>query len=347
MRRPTRRAAAAAGALLLFSCATPGAAPGPSVSGLPGWRTEDHAAALAAFETGCAAAIDAQDVRICAKARALGRAGEVAARRFFETSFRVEAPPARGLLTAYFAPVYEARRSPGADFTAPLRGRPADLPAADGKAGGGAPYADRAAIEARAAGDALAWMRPEELFMLQVQGSGALIFGDGGRMKARFDGTNGAPYLAIGGVLRQRGLIGAAAVAQDITSWLATHRGPPADDIMRLDRRYVFFRLEPDDGVDPVGAAGIPLIPGRAIAVDLAAHSLGELFWIDASRPGAAAALPTYRRLAVALDTGGAIKGAARADLYLGRSAAAGLEAGRVRHGLYLYRLAPAVVASP
>jgi membrane-bound lytic murein transglycosylase A len=284
---------------------------------------------------------------MCAKARGLGRAGEVTARRFFETGFRLEAPPAPGLLTAYFAPVYEARRSRGGDYTAPVRPRPADLPVAEGRAGGAAPYADRDVIEARSAVDALAWMRPEELFMLQVQGSGTLIFGDGRRMKARFDGTNAAPYLAVGAVLRQRGLIGADASAQDIAAWLAAHRGEPADAVMRLDRRYVFFRLEPDEGADPVGAAGLPLIAGRSIAVDPAAHPLGELFWIDASSPGIAGALATYRRLAVALDTGGAIKGAGRADLYLGRGAAAGLEAGRVRQGLFLYRLAPAIAASP
>jgi len=340
---PTRRAAAAAGALLLFSCASPGPPPTPSFAGLPGWKTEDHAAALAAFQAGCVAATEPRDALVCARARRLGHAGENVAKRFFETSFRLEASPPPGLLTAYFAPIYEARRSPGGDFTAPVRPRPADLPAADGAA----PYADRAVIETRPAVDVLAWMRPEELFMLQVQGSGTLTFGDGGQMRARFDGTNGAPYLAIGGVLRQRGLISADAAAQDITAWLAAHRGGPADAVMRLDRRYVFFRLEPDEGADPVGAAGLPLIAGRSIAVDSAAHPLGDLFWIDAGSPGIAGALATYRRLAVALDTGGAIKGASRADLYLGRGAAAGLEAGRVRQRLTLYRLAPAPAASP
>src|SRR6185369_13806370 len=99
--------------------------------------------------------------------------------------------------------------------------------------------------------------------------------------------------------------------------------------------------LAEDDGKDPAGAAGAPLIPGRAVAVDLSRHELGELFWIDASAPALSGAFPTYRRLAIALDTGGAIRGDARADLYLGRGPEAGMAAGRVRHTLRLYRLAP------
>jgi membrane-bound lytic murein transglycosylase A len=90
-----------------------------------------------------------------------------------------------------------------------------------------------------------------------------------------------------------------------------------------------------------VGAAGIPLPAGRAIAVDAGKHALGELFWLDAGAPKLAGAFPAYRRLAVALDVGGAIKGDVRADLYTGTGPAAGAEAGRVRHELRLYRLVP------
>jgi membrane-bound lytic murein transglycosylase A len=110
---------------------------------------------------------------------------------------------------------------------------------------------------------------------------------------------------------------------------------------MRLNPRYAFFRLAPDDGLPPMGAAGIPLPAGRAIAVDLSRHSLGELYWIDGTTPLLAGAFPAYRRLVTALDTGGAIKGDIRADLYLGQGPAAGAEAGRVRHTLRLHRLVP------
>jgi len=92
-----------------------------------------------------------------------------------------------------------------------------------------------------------------------------------------------------------------------------------------------------------VGAAGAPLPPGRAIAVDPARHAMGEVFWLDAASPTLAGAFPAYRRLALALDTGGAIKGDVRADLYMGLGPEAGVEAGRVRHVLKMYRLAPRV----
>jgi membrane-bound lytic murein transglycosylase A len=327
-------AAAAAIALLLISCATKGASPGPSFTDLPGWKADDHAAALVAFQASCVATRTLRPARACARAAALSGADEAQARRFFESNFTLEAAAGPGLLTAYYAPVYQARRFRVGDFTAPVRPRPADLPPADWGAGGGAPYADRAAIEAAPAAGALAWMRPEELFLLQVQGSGALVFDDGRRTKVGFAGTNGAPYLAVGAVMRQRGLIGSDASADDIRAWLAANRGEGAEAIMRLDPRYVFFRLAPDDGTDPVGAAGVRLIAGRAIAVDPAAHALGELLWLDAASPTIAGAFLRYRRLTVALDTGAAIRGSARADLYLGRSPAAGLEAGRVRHVL-------------
>src|SRR5690606_24727667 len=119
-----------------------------------------------------------------------------------------------------------------------------------------------------------------------------------------------------------------------IRQWLADNRGPRAQRVMALNPRYVFFNLGPDDGREAVGAAGQPLPAGRAIAVDPTHNALGGLYWIDAEAPKLAGAFPTYRRAVVALDTGGAIKGAVRADLYMGTGPAAGTEAGRVRHNL-------------
>ena len=133
--------------------------------------------------------------------------------------------------------------------------------------------------------------------------------------------------------------------ADAIRGWLAAHAGAQAQAVMDLDLRYVFFRLAPDDGRDPAGAAGVPLPPGRALAVDPSRHGYGELYWNDASAPVLAGAARSYRRLALALDTGSAIRGDIRADLYTGRGEAAGAEAGRVRHTLRLVRLVP--VAAP
>jgi membrane-bound lytic murein transglycosylase A len=334
--------------------APPSVAPAPTVSAPPpppvmpappidpyasltGWRTDDHAAALAAFQAGCAVVRNTALTRVCAEALALGRADETDAKAFIERSFRPEPEIGTGLLTAYFAPEYEARAQPGGNFTAPVRPRPHDLPAS-----ALAFYPDRAEIEARPAPDALAWMRPEDLFFLQIQGSGTLVFPDGRRVMATSDGTNGAMFTGIARPMREAGLLADQDTSGEaIRAWLADHRGSQAKSLMDLDSRYVFFRLRDDDGRDPTGAAGVSLAPGRAVAVDLAAHSLGELVWIDAEAPVLAGAFPAYHRLVVALDTGGAIKGDVRADLYLGRGAAAGLEAGRVRHQLRLYRLVP------
>ncbi|MBE7217818.1 MAG: MltA domain-containing protein [Caulobacteraceae bacterium] len=357
-----------------FPTSQPPAAPvarapvgGAAFAALPGWEEEDHAAALRAFQAGCGVTRDPAMRQVCARARALG-AGvpEGAAKQFFQFNF-VPAPLAgEGVLTGYFAPEYPARRSPEGAFTAPVRPRPsaaafaaAPPPAASGadpvdtllQAPAAAPplaSADRASIEAMPAPDALAWMRPEDLFFLQVQGSGVLLFPDGGRAKALYAGDNGRPFVAIARPMVRAGdLPPGRASADGIRAWLAAHAGPQAQAVMDLDPRYVFFRLAPDDGRDPAGAAGASLPPGRALAVDPSRHAYGELYWIDASAPVLNGAFARYRRLALALDTGSAIHGDIRADLYTGRGDAAGAEAGRVRHTLRLVRLVPVVSSSP
>jgi len=340
----------------------PGTPTGPSAalsfSDLVGWSQEDHLGALDAFRQGCGVAKNPALGEICRRARAEPATSDDEARRFLEANFQPEAVPGQGLLTAYFAPEYEARMSRSAEFSAPMRGKPADLVNLDlaqfdpgmvgkkvaGEVEGGqvTPYPDRAAIEATPEIRPLAWMRPEDLFFLQIQGSGILILPDGRRVRAAFAAHNGRPFVGIATPMRDRGLLPDNNTSGDaIRTWLAEHRGPEADAIMRLNPRYVFFQTLPDDGKQAVGAAGVPLPTGRAIAVDPSKHALGGLYWLDASAPKLAGGFPTYRRLAVALDVGGAIKGDVRADLYTGTGAAAGTEAGRVRHALRLYRLVP------
>jgi membrane-bound lytic murein transglycosylase A len=313
------------------------------LSSLSGWSADDHAAALRAFQATCAVVVQAGLRTTCWRAERLGSADEDAARGFFEANFRAVRIGDSGLLTAYFVPEYEARDHPEGTFTAPVRPRPSDL-----AANSPTPYLDRAAIEADPPDQALAWMKPEDLFFMQIQGSGVLDFPDGRRMKAVFAATNGQPFTPIAGVLRQRGELGPRGTSGDsIRGWLADHRGPEADEVMRVDARYVFFALAADDGGEPSGTAGAPLFPGRSIAVDPAYNPLGGLYWLDADAPVLNGAFPNYRRLVVALDTGGAIKGPTRVDLYIGRGAAAGAEAGRTRHDLSLYRLVPITPDNP
>lgn len=373
-------------ALLLSACATavtpPPATTGPtppvttippappattppaalSFSSLVGWAEDDHLAALNAFRTGCGVGKEPALARVCGLARAGTIQDRASARLFLETHFRPEpvgsVEGGEGVLTAYFAPQYDARMSRNAEFSAPVRALPADLVVLDlgafepsfvGKKITGhvegatfAPYPARAEIEAVPTDRPLAWMRPEELFFLQIQGSGVLVLPDGRRVRAAFAGHNGKPFVGIANALRDKGLLPDNNTSGDaIRNWLAEHRGPEADAIMALNPRYVFFKTLPDDGREPAGAAGVSLPAGRAIAVDPSRHAMGGLYWLDAAAPKLAGAFPVYRRTVVALDTGGAIKGDVRADLYMGSGSAAGAEAGRVRHALRMYRLVP------
>lgn len=377
-----RSCLAALTALVLSACAStpqfraPSVTPGPvgnlppttlpvplegriaEFASLPGWREDSHAEALAAFKVTCAASRDPGVQQVCRTAKALGPMSDEQARQFFETNFMAVQVGQEGVLTAYFAPEYDARSSPNGEFTAPLRARPSDLVTVDagvfepylaGSPGAGrniagvmTPYPDRSEIERERPEKVLAWMRPEDLFFLQIQGSGVLTFENGARMKATYAANNGRRFIGIANALRDRGHLAPDAVSGEaIRAWLAAHRGPEADEIMRLNPRYVFFNLAPDDGRQPSGAAGVPLPPGRAIAVDPSRHAMGEIFWIDAAAPSLSGAFPAYRRLAMALDTGGAIRGEVRADLYMGLGPEAGAEAGRVRHTLRMYRLVP------
>lgn len=307
---------------------------------LPGWEQEDHVTALRAVRAACAVSRDPEMPFACAGLPS--DPDERRARTWLERNFYAVPVSGGGRLTGYFMPVYEARRTRSETFSAPVRPRPSDLPTIDETVAGGANYADRSEIEDRPARDALAWMRPEDLFFMQIQGAGVLAFADGDRAKAVFDGSNGAAFVGIAQPMRTQGLISDSDSSADaIHDWLAANRGESARAIMDLDPRYVFYRLTADDGQDPAGSAGVRLPAGRAAAVDPAYHSAGELLWIDGDSPSLAGAFPDYRRLVAALDAGGAIKGPVRADLYVGRGDAAGKEAGRIRHSLRLYRLVP------
>jgi membrane-bound lytic murein transglycosylase A len=338
--------------------ATPAA---DSPASLPGWTAEDHVAAFDAWLAGCGVARTAAAKVQCDRARLLQQTSRpvtpALARTFFETGFTLVAARTpdggTGLMTAYFAPEYEARRSPDAEFDTPVLPKPRDLERrgttvvqhrADGTTG---PYADRAAIEAQAAATPgtygpLAWMRAEDLFFLQIQGSGYLTFPDGGKARVAYAADNGRPFVGIARPMAERGLLPVNGTSGEaIRDWLASHRGAEARAVMGLNPRYIFFTLDADDGGHPAGAAGVPLPPRRAIAVDPAHWTYGELAWIDADAGNLPGGHNLYRGLVMALDTGSAIRGPVRADFYMGRGPAAGAEAGSVRHPLRMWRLVP------
>lgn len=323
-----------------------------SVAALPGWADEDHRAALVAYAAGCRVHTGAPERAVCAAAASLAPvATDDLARAFFETRFTAvpatTADGGPGLLTAYFAPEYPARTTPSAEFDAAVLARPADLVREEGRVlrrtpGGLVPYPTRAEIEAGAiATDILGWMRTEDLFFMQIQGSGYLTFEDGRRVRAAYAADNGQPFVGIARPMAERGLLPRDGTSGEaIRAWLAARRGSEARAITALNPRYIFFRIEPDDG-EPAGAAGVPLVPRRSIAVDPASWRYGDLVFLDADAGNLRGVRRGYRGLVTALDTGSAIRGPVRADFYMGRGDAAGEEAGTVRHPLRMWRLVP------
>ncbi len=286
--------------------------------------------------------------RLCNQAGVLEPATGEAARRFFETSFvpyRIKpTDPERavspGFLTGYYEPVVEGalRRAPG--FTAPILSRPEPFERL-GPGEAAQPYPPRADIEADAARGrypAIVWLRDwVEVFFIHVQGSARVKLPGGQVLRLVYDGRNGQPYTSIGRILVETGEIAAADLSLDrLKHWIRVQgqrEGEPGRTLMQRNRSYIFFRAEPappDEG--PIGGAGVPLTPFRSIAVDRTIWPYGLPFWIDADLPWEGAAVSPFRRLMVAQDTGSAILGPARADLFFGSGGEAGRRAGDIRH---------------
>jgi membrane-bound lytic murein transglycosylase A len=288
----------------------------------------------------------------CTAARALPP-GDDPARDFFETYFDAwsigQDGGATGRFTGYYEPELNGARSPGGAYRTPLMSRPNDMVQVDvgaflpdlkgkrltGRVERGAlvPYWDRAAIVGGALDRqrlGILWVAdPVDAFVLQIQGSGRVRLPDGRVVRVSYDGQNGRPYVPIGRVLADRGAIPLERVTmQSIRAWLAANPAETAG-VLNQNPSYVFFReisrVAPTEG--PPGALGAPLTPARSIAVDRAFVPLGAPVWIDTTDPVTGAPL---RRLMMAQDTGGAIKGPVRADVFWGWGADAEDRAGRM-----------------
>jgi membrane-bound lytic murein transglycosylase A len=267
-----------------------------------------------------------------------------AARAFFERNFKPMTLRGSGQLTGYYEPNVEVRAYPDSEFSMAIRARPDDLLTGDlgqfiaglqgrrivGRAADQTfePYRSRADIEAMDLGIPLAWGRPIDVFFLQIQGSGRLIYPAGEQARVRFAAHNGLTYVSIGRILIQRGeLEPHNASKQAIEDWLNLH-GPSAwQPLFDENPRYVFFSLDalddPDEG--PLGAQGAPLTPLASLAVDPRHHAWGVPILVSADLPDA----PGWRGLVIAQDAGGAIQGPVRGDLFYGWGDAAGQRAGR------------------
>lgn len=274
---------------------------------------------------------------------------------------------ADGLFTGYYEPELRGSRTRGGRYVVPLYGRPADLITVDlgqfsddlkgkrivGRAQEGAlkPYPTRAEIEAGALKNSgpleLVWVDDAvDAFFLHIQGSGRVVLEDGSVMRVGYAAANGRPYVAIGRELITRGaLTREEATMPGIRAWLAAH-AVEAADVMNKNPSFVFFRPLPPpasmtDG--PPGSEGVPLAPGRSLAIDRSFLPLGLPIWLDAEDPLTPGA--RLQRLLVAQDTGGAIRGPVRGDVFWGHGADAAERAGRMRSRGRYWILLPRDVA--
>lgn len=256
-----------------------------------------------------------------------------------------------GLFTGYYEASARGARTPSAQYKVPVYRRPDDLVSVDlgrfdqdfrGRTIAGAvnngrlvPYADRRTINrGLLAGRSLEilWLDdPVDAFFLEIQGSGRVLLDDGSVLRVGFAAKNGRPYTAIGRVLVDMGVMPIEQVSmQSIRAWLAANPGK-ARAVMEHNRSFVFFRVLEGDG--PIGAEGVALTPERSLAVDRRFLALGlPVFVAAAPQAGTAAeGLAPVQRLMVAQDTGGAIRGAVRGDIFLGWGDDAAAHAGRMR----------------
>ncbi|MFN3371867.1 MAG: murein transglycosylase A [Sphingomonadaceae bacterium] len=347
--------------LVLAACAAPrptvapspppaveaaGAGPGPAarIAALPADFAADREA-LEAFRRACPRLLRRADPSGLARPEDWRNACALADTATDPTAFfarhfiPVRLGSGRGLATGYYEPDVPAFEAPRAG-AAPVLARPPELVDIDLSAFPGdrsgtirgmvrgsrvVPAPDRAAIEGGALagrGLEIAWAAdPIDLFFLQIQGSGSLVFPDGRRLRIGYAGQNGHPYVAIGRLMRERGLHPKPGMAE-IRAHLAADREAGAA-LMRENPSYVFFApLDPAlDG--PVGSLGVPLLPLANAAADPETLPLGAPVWLETEVEGA-----PFRRLVIAADTGGAIRGANRFDIFFGPGPDAARKAG-------------------
>lgn len=346
---------------------------------LDGWATADMAPALQAFQRSCATgSLSANRSALKGHAHYEGDYANPAkwqmacaaaiaaddAKLFFETYFqphRLTAPT--GKLTGYYEPELKAttaREGLGLGlYHHPLYGWPSDLVAVDpAELGGTGPrvmgrlaqdgrsltsYAPRAEIDdGKTPAEPLAWLAdPAELFFLHIQGSGRLTLLDeeGRAVRAAFAAKNGQPYKSIGRYLLDNEMLPRSeATAEGIKNWLRTHP-VEAVAVMQQNPSFIFFKLEeiPDPALGPKGAEGVPLTGGASLAVDLSQHLLGTPLWVEATDPAG----QPLNRLGIAQDTGSAILGKQRVDLFVGTGQQAGVFAGTLHQDLRLWVLLP------
>lgn len=272
----------------------------------------------------------------------------------------------RAFFTAYYRPEVRASLTRSPQFGEPLLQRPADLltlqpgdefahlqglsSARRLPDGVLAPYPTRAEIDAGALGELarpIAYVADAiEAFMIHVQGSARLLLDDGQVLDLTYAGRNGQPYTSIGKILIERGDVPLAEMSLErLKAWVrdsGQEAGERGRALLHANRSFVFFSAAPSSkGAGPIGAAGLPLTSMRSIAIDRSIWPYGLPYWAEVDAPWSAGQSAPFNRLVVGQDTGSAILGAARADLFFGDGAEAGRLAGSVRHHGRLFVLLP------
>jgi membrane-bound lytic murein transglycosylase A len=340
-------------------------------SDIEGWQNDDHAAAFATFLASCRAVVagakaplrDSRPVfaalaAVCGRALAAMPLEGAAARQFFEDNFRAvrisKIESETGLLTGYYEPVVEGSRFPTGEFKVPLYRRPRDLVHMGSKRRLASlpnkgrvvrrinwrrfvPYYERAEIEDGVLDGRhleICYVRSwTDVLFMQIQGSARVRLEDGLTVRVNYDSHNGQPGTSVGRVLIERNLISREDMSMDrIRAWMAKNPDE-ASEVRRLNKAFVFFRITGLSEFDEAaGAQNVPLTPVRSIAVDRAIHVYGTPFFIEADLPIASdAPMTKFRRLMIAQDTGSAIVGPARADIFFGAGDEAGRVAGRIK----------------
>jgi len=318
-------------------------------NGLPGWPSAGLERSLRTFLAGCPRS--GTFAQVCARAASVPGDDPEAARAFFEANFVPYAlvssdGPDSGLITGYYEPIIEGSRTQTSESRYPIFGVPDDLIVVDlaaanpdvrnmrlrGRLDGRrvVPYPSRGEIDARGVpAPVIAWASdPVELFFLHIQGSGQVRLENGERIRIGFADQNGQPYRSLGRYLADRGELPLDQTSmQSIKAWAAAN---PAKlrDALNSNPSYVFFRELPPAADGPPGALGVPLTPEYSLAVDRRFVALGAPVYLATTHPVTEQKL---ERMMTAQDTGGAIRGAVRADFYFGTGPEAGTVAGRMR----------------
>ena len=337
---------------------------------LPGWQDATFAPGVRAFAAGCARIDRSHSLRrACDSVLAAPPADERAARQFIETSFAAWAVTsaegnAEGLITGYYEPVMPGSRTRTGRFRYPVYGVPEDIVAVElesvhpdlkglrlrGRLEGRrlVPYWSRAQIEsgnqAPLRAPVLAWVEdPVELFFFQIQGSGQIELAQGERLRLGYADQNGHPFRSMGRYLIQRGELSLEqASMQGIKAW-AEANPRKLRDALDSNPSYIFFREMPE-GDGPIGSLGAPLTAAYSLAIDPRSVPLGAPVFLATTLPLSTQPL---RRLMAAQDTGGAIRGAVRADFFWGTGSQAGALAGRMRQQGRMWILWPRDAGPP